>query len=240
MHSQAVKITLTNEQQPFKAVAALVQGGWEDLCQHVGELHPKERAVLDGYPHERRKKSYLLGRLTAKKAIASLAGIDRLSSIWVDVGVFQFPVVRGENLQNIQVSISHCDDIGFGMAYPEGHPMGVDVEKVSEANAAIVARKLTDREKTLLAEQTPAVNHITIFSTKEALSKILRTGMTLDFGLLEIGSVKSKGDIVECDFRNFRQYKAFARRKEDYVFSVVLPESTTVDLDPIWQMLGFL
>lgn len=53
-------------------------------------------------------------------------------------------------MQNIQVSISHCDAIGFSTAFPEAHPMGIDVEKISPDRTDVILSQITPTEQSLL------------------------------------------------------------------------------------------
>jgi 4'-phosphopantetheinyl transferase len=240
MNSFALKILLIREKQEFQACIACIQGGLKEGILHLEKLHPNEKSIFNAYRDDRRKESYLLGRLTAKRAILELSNISSSKSIWIDKGVFQFPIVKGANLQNIQVSISHCDTIGFSIAYPEAHPMGIDVEKVHSDRSAEVLSQLTNEEKLLLKDNANISGYTAIFSIKEALSKVIRTGMMLDFKFFEIEAIKETQQILECTFTHFGQYKAFAFFKRGYVFSIVLPKRTNVQLDKLWQMIDDL
>lgn len=239
MHAKSVKLPLIREEQTFYACAAIVRGEWATGAPLAGQLHPEEKAIYDAFPSRRRKESFLLGRLSARQAIAGLTGIGNPHAIWIDTGVFQFPVVRSAGLQNIQVSISHCDDIGFSVAFPEAHPLGVDVEKIGGETEEAVLSQLTGKEKMLLRAcgQDHIAGYTAVFSMKEALSKILRTGMMLDFKFLEVDEIKVLKDAMACTFTHFGQYKAFARFKKTYVFSMALPRRTGVRLAPLWQLL---
>ena len=72
---------------------------------------------------------------------------------------------------------------------------------------------------------------------KEALSKILRTGMMLDVKFLAVEEIKVLKDAPACTFTHFGQYKAVARFKKPYVFSMALPRRTAVHLTPLWRLL---
>ena len=240
MKTWGVRIKLQREQQQYEAALALVQSGAKDGELYIDKLHHKEKAIYHSHRYERRRESYLLGRLAAKQAIITLTENDRPDTFWIDSGVFQFPVVRGGNLQNIQVSISHCRGLGFCVAFPEAHPMAVDVEKINPANAEVVASQLTNDEKLLLEKHQSIIDYTTIFSIKEALSKILRTGMMLEFHFLEIDTVEFEEECVLCTFKNFGQYKSYAYTKDNFVFSLVLPRKTKIDLRDAWQILDIL
>ena len=239
MKPRVTRIELIRDKQDFSANVSFIQGALPDLLLYLDKLHSEEEAVYNSYQHKRRKESYLLGRLSAKEAVLSLTNINQPKSIWIDTGVFQFPIVKCPSLSNVQVSISHCDTIGFSIAYPEAHPMGIDVERIQTDRMALILSQLTDNEKLLLTQQNK--NNITsctaLFSIKEALSKIIRTGMMLDFKFLEVDTFSQNKKVVECTFTHFGQYRAFAYSIGNYVFSLVLPKRTSVNLIQVWKML---
>lgn len=239
MHARSVILPLIREEQTFSACAAIVRGELATGAPWAGQLHPEEKAAYDAFPSTRRKESFLLGRLSARQAVLGLTGIDTPHAIWIDTGVFQFPVVRGAGLRNIQVSISHCDNIGFSVAFPEAHPLGVDVEKVGGETEEAVLSQLTGKEKMLLRScgQDHTAGYTAVFSMKEALSKILRTGMMLDFQFLEVEEAKVLKGALACTFTHFGQYKAFARFQKPHVFSMALPRRTAVHPAPLWRLL---
>ena len=237
MKSISTKLPLIRANGQYEAALALAQGDLNTGKSQLDKLHPQELAIYQNYQYNRRKESYLLGRLSAKQAIQELSGINNPSSIWIDTGVFQFPIVKGEHLQNMQVSISHCDTIGCSIAYREAHPMGIDVEKISVDKTEVVLSQLTQSEKLLLTTNANIYGYTALFSIKEALSKILKTGMMLEFKFLEVKEIKETKDTIECTFSNFGQYKAFAFIQKKYVFAVALPKRTTMPLDPIIRLL---
>lgn len=233
-------ISLIREKKQFQAGIALVTGILKE-AEYLDKLHFEELKIINGYSHERRKTSYLLGRLAAKQAICQIYPNKQQKKIWIDTGIFSFPIVRGMNVQNIQVSISHRDKIGFSIAYPESHPMGLDVEHIHEKRKEIILDQLTVYEQNLLkGNAANIVNFTAFFSIKEALSKILRTGMMLDFKFLEIATFQKREQVLECTYTHFGQYKAYAFIKNNYVFSIALPKRTTVELATVWELMNII
>ena len=110
------QITLHRENTVFTAGYCFFRAELPELLAGVPLLHPEERAYFETLKFDRRKTSYLLGRMAAKHAVAELMGEADLRSIWIDTGVFRFPVVKYAGGQNIQVSISHCGTLGVALA----------------------------------------------------------------------------------------------------------------------------
>ncbi len=239
MISSSLKIDLLREKQKFKAGLAILKSELSDLGMHEISLHPEEKKVFNQYTNSKRKTSYLLGRLSSKMAILKLVGNIEPSNIWIDSGIFQFPVVKSSNVQNVQVSITHCDSIGLSIAFSENHPMGIDLEKIVKERVDVVLSQITAKEMNLLDKigMNNVHGYYNIFSVKESLSKIIRTGMMLDFKYFELDSITINQPIFEASFCHFGQYKALGFIQNGYVFSLALPKRSTIPEDQINNIL---
>ena len=227
-------IILHREEKDFLAAFCMTRAALPALTADLSMLHMHEKEHYNTLRFDPRRQSYLLGRLTAKKAIARLAGIDA-RSFYIDQGIFEFPVVKGTG-QNIQATISHCDDIGMALAFPEEHPLGLDIEQISGEKADAIKSQISPAEEALLQScNIPQLTGYTIaWTIKEALTKIIRTGLTMDLRLTEIKSLEEDGRQYVTTFRHFSQYKALCSHSGDYACAVVVPAKTTPNLDEFW------
>ncbi|MCB9294040.1 MAG: 4'-phosphopantetheinyl transferase superfamily protein [Lewinellaceae bacterium] len=234
------QITLHRENTVFTAGYCFFRAELPELLAGVPLLHPEERAYFETLKFDRRKTSYLLGRMAAKHAVAELMGEADLRSIWIDTGVFRFPVVKYAGGQNIQVSISHCGTLGVALAFSEMHPLGVDLEHIDEGRLPVLATQITDEEKQILAALglPETVGFTLLWTIKEGVSKTLRTGLTMDFKILTVKSMKWAGNTIETAYRASSQYKAFSCYDKDHVLSFILPRKTKVDLGGFWEAFG--
>lgn len=178
-------------------------------------LHPKELEYWHALKFERRQQSYLLGRYCAKKAITNYNKNLNFSDIYIKPGIFEQPIVYHPGLQKIQVSLSHCGSLGAAMAFPESHPMGVDIEETHKDKEVVIASQLTPSEKLLIENKThdnsKRIEFYTLFWTlKEALSKTLRTGLTTPFEIYAIEAITEHTGYWMAKFKNFTQYQAMA------------------------------
>lgn len=234
---QKGKIILTRKTGRFEAAYGIMAAALEDIHDHSKLLHPKEKSQLQHLKYERRKNNYLLGRLAAKKALSVLVKDQSLDTISVDTGVFQFPVINGCQQQNIQVSISHSDTIGIALAFPAEHPLGIDIEAVDPDKGEAMKSQIEPNE--LALTKSTGLNELSaatlIWTAKEALSKVLKTGMTVDFKFFELASVEKVGETYHSTFRHFMQYQAISFPIEDYVCSIILPGKSTPQLDDFQQ-----
>lgn len=206
--------------------------------EYLAALHPVEKDRHETFAHSKRKNSYLLGRVAAKQAIRSFLKINIIpNEILIDSGVFSFPVVRCSH--PAQVSITHCQNIAIALAYDESHPLGIDLEQIDERKADVIKSGLSPEELQLARSLNMAesVAFTVFWSARESVSKILKTGLTIDFKWLEIHKLSGNGRAYESQFSQLMQYKVLSCISGAYVCSVALPRNTTADMEILWQQL---
>lgn len=74
-----------------------------------------------------------------------------------------------------------------------------------------------------------------IWTVKESLSKILKTGLTIDFHILSIKTLTKKGNMYEGTFINYCQYKFNTLIFENYICTIVMPLKTNVNLNFFYE-----
>jgi 4'-phosphopantetheinyl transferase len=197
-------------------------------------LHPLEYKRYELFTSDVRKVSYLLGRYCAKKAIASLFEIKHLNYIHIDSGVFNQPVIKEPNIPNILVSISHDGLSAIALAYPEEHPMGIDIETLDEEKTDEIQEHLTQQEVNLsrgLNCDNVTFNTI-LWTAKESLSKVLKTGLTASLSILEINTLEvNLQGYYRCTFKNFYQYQTISMIYNDKIITMIFPRYTKVELN---------
>jgi 4'-phosphopantetheinyl transferase len=199
-------MTLIRPAESFKAVLSLCYfSTFANYKEIVSLLHPQEWEYYKSLKFEKRIKSYLIGRLAAKKAVSSLVGDKNLAKILIQAGIFTQPVTTYEEKQNIQVSISHRDDFSAAIAFPEAHPMGIDIERIIAEKNAVIERETTESEINLIT--TLPFSHevmlTLLWTAKEALSKVLRTGLMTPFKIYEVDQIEVQRDYLLCFYKNF-------------------------------------
>lgn len=198
-------------------------------------LHPEEMEYFSKLKFEKRRKSFLLGRFCAKKAFSSMVSGVRPRDIRIDKGIFDQPLLRHPLARNMQVSISHCDDIGAALVFPESHPMGIDVERIDPGRGDVIEGQLVDSEMEILksAPRSKDAMLALMWTVKEALSKVMKTGLTAPLSIYEISAIESKNTCVVSSFKNFGQYKAFSFHNGEYVFSIAGPRQIVLEDESI-------
>jgi len=229
MSTNKGNIILLRATRDFNAGFGLIRSRTPDLEEFLAALHPVERNVFDCLPTAVRKDSYLLGRVAAKMAISMIVESEAMPSVYIDQGIFMFPVVKSHLNHSIQVSISHCNDIAIGLAFPEEHPLSVDIERIRPDIIEITREYFSTADQKLLenCRLSDPAGHTLLWTVKESLTKILRTGLTMDLTSVEIQSIEKKGDNCFISiYRNHLQYQAISFLKADYICSITLPRNT--------------
>ena len=202
------------------------------LAQQV--LHATELKYYDGLEFERRKKSYLLGRYAAKKAISVLSDI-KPHDVNIEYGVFNYPIISSScGLDKVEISISHSSEMGAAIAYPATHPMGIDIERIDPSRTSVIEKELTPREICLLKELDGSKEQgflMTLaWTIKESLSKVLKTGMMTSFRVYEIMDIISYETSYISYYKYFGQYKTVSIKIEDYICSITCPLKTVLEI----------
>lgn len=230
---RAIAISLTREGWTGRACFVWVRCEFfpELASDYRRFLHDEEVRYYETLSVERRRLSYLLGRFTAKKALLNYSGVALADTqIQIVPGVFSQPVVRPGFADPVGVSISHSESIAGSIAFPETHPMAVDLEVADENRIDIMKTQILEEELALALPHWADESLIctTIWTAKEALSKILRCGMTCPFDLLAISEFCLEPPGFTGRFRNFGQYKFQSWWRNKTVVSFVLPRRTNM------------
>jgi phosphopantetheinyl transferase len=220
----------------YRGELCFISGSFQELTNQVDVfLHPQEISYLCDLPSEKQQANYLLGRYAAKAAVSHYEAGIPLASIRVESGIFSHPILYSPNKDKMQVSLSHCDQHAVALTFPESHPMGVDLEIcIQRANPAI-GEHLSSKEKQLLSalqDSYPGKAHILFWTLKEALSKVLRTGLLSSFDIYELQNIdrQSDGSWV-THFKNFPQYQGYSFSLGNLIASIVHPKQTAFNFD---------
>lgn len=201
-------------------------------------LHAREADYLRSLKYERRRRTFLYGRYVAKRAIVRLNEGLSLNRICVDRGVFGHPVVSAETEGSCEVSITHCDDAAAAIAFPAQLPVGIDMEIMAPDKENVLMAQLTNDERRLLRSGYPRLRMLTLLWTvKEALSKVLKTGLTTPLELFEVSSVELLEDASVSRFVHFSQYAAVSYIWGSQVCSIVYPKQAAFDYEALGQWL---
>ena len=191
-----------------------------------------DRDYYESVHNDNKKKEFLAGRSAVVHSLF-LAGYPK-DSITINRGVFGSPYIAGLYSNLPEVSIAHSHGVAVALVFPAGQQLAIDLEKINcdkISRMKAIRSVLTNEELKGIADdpEMSAIPLYTLWSQKEALSKVLKCGLTVPFSVLETITPVVHGEWSEALFRNFFQYRVVSflfQRK--FVFSMVLPRKTEI------------
>ena len=200
-------------------------------------LHPREAAEAAAMGSSAAQTHFSFGRFAAKAALAALRPSLQAHETEVGRGVFGQPVVLSPQAGGLAVSISHCGGLAAALAFPQGHPFGIDVEMIGAVEADAASALVSQRE---LAPNLPDQEaHARAWSAKECLGKILCCGLAAPASVFEIAGSRegaeprTPGARWGGRFLTHDQYAFFTLRAGDHVFAMAHPARTHVEMDAL-------
>jgi len=156
-----------------------------DLPGSLGWLATEERLRLDAFRIAKRRDDYLLGRWTAKRAIAArMSPSPPLETIAIRAAADGAPEAFLDDAPlAFTVSISHSVGRALAAVRDAGPALGADLERVEPRSALLVGDFFTAEEAARVAACPPDGRDraITlIWSAKESALKARRTGLRED------------------------------------------------------------
>lgn len=203
-------------------------------------LNESEREEACTYKLAARQKAFLKGRYIAKKAAAAYLNDDNYLQHSIRAGIFGQPLLETTHPRKPGVSISHSDTMAACVVFDEAHPMAIDLEKIDPERAFSIEAQLSPHELRMCRQlgESKTLSYMRLWSMKEALSKVLKTGLSIEFKVLELEALDSSKPIITGSFRNLLQYKALSWIDQDYVWALVLPaQSALADPENLYTIL---
>jgi len=195
-----------------------------------------EQLLFEELHSPKKQSSFLLGRYSAKLGISRFLGDPDLLRCSVCRGALGQPVVKSDLRDVPEISMSHSGPYGASLVFPAGQQFGLDLECIHDrgSRSEAILSRLTDHEFRLLKqigldEKESDLLYI-IWTMKEALSKVLRCGLTLPFKALELKTLERKGDYLHGNFTHFTQYRALGEAHGELALSMVFPWKSQIFL----------
>lgn len=159
-----------------------------DLPPHTDWLNPSDAARMHGMRFAKRRSDWLLGRWTAKQAVAAFLRLASDSQTIANIELRPEPsgapeVYFSGSLAGVSISLSHSSGVAVCAVAESGAVIGCDLESVEPRSDEFVQDYFTTEEAALVAEADEATRPRLIallWSAKESALKALRTGLRLD------------------------------------------------------------
>jgi 4'-phosphopantetheinyl transferase len=197
----------------------------------VAELFgPSELAYLERDLHAQRRCSFVMGRVAARRALACYLDVESLVGFDIGRGVFDQPILADARAE---VSISHCEGLAFGLAFPAGHQMAIDCEPIAARSAATIRSHVAAAELEACSSLGlgDAAALTLLWVAREALSKVLRCGLMTSPSTLAVERLhREAGGVIRGRFAHFPQYQVLAWVLGERVLGLVAPHRTEASL----------
>lgn len=240
--AQSIPIKLQREKTIERASACVVNASQlPELEEKVGSiLHPEELRQYQALSLKKRRGDYLLGRYAGKVAAGAWLGEENLALLEIGWGVFHQPILHYSTRNVPDVCIAHSEGRSVAIAFPREHPLAVDIELVSPDRLDTLRTQVDEEEVSVFAPESHSEMYARIWTAKEALSKVLRTGLTCPFEVLRVERTFMENEVMSGTFQNFAQYAFHSYMLENFALTIVHPERTvlTMDLEAMAQALG--
>lgn len=189
----------------------------------LADLGPQEARRAHEIRNPDALHAYLRGRLAAKAALSELRG-GLGGPFEIANGLFGCPLVQVPNA-DLGVSISHHGDAAAAVAAPVGWPFGIDLTVIDSNNIKAIRSQVgPEEERTLhglgLAPEAAAT---TLWSAKEALSKVLGGGLGIDFKILAIRDVLKRCLVLRLRFEHVGHIEVDALVGARSVIALAMP-----------------
>src|ERR1700730_3618629 len=135
--------------------------------------------------------SYVMRRAGSTRVTPAVRSPDHRNCPWRFRSADRFIVQK----QGWGVTISHTDSLAFALAFPTGHPIGIDAERIDSTCFETIFSQLSEREiewiEAAKVERKPALA-TALWTGQEALLKIVGTLLTSPiqiYGLVEFNLI---------------------------------------------------
>lgn len=171
---------------------------WDFIAKRYLPLD--DRNYLQEMPLNKRKK-WLISRVAVRDAIRSLLLKEKNEAhfpIEFHLGKLSTgqPIVKGENKENIHISIAHKNDEAVGIA-SIGRPVGIDIEEIKERGSGFDEIALTHAEQLLLKGRLHDEWVTRFWVAKEAYGKYLGKGLQGNPKKYQVSAVNGNDLLIE-------------------------------------------
>jgi 4'-phosphopantetheinyl transferase len=161
-------------------------------------LSPKELARLAELRFPKRRADWLLGRWTAKLAVAAYLGKSQDREALKDIEILAAAsgapeVYLGDNSSTVSISISHRQGVAMCAVGPAASTLGCDLEIIEPRTEAFVRDYFTPEEQVAIdnaaGEEDRRRAVALVWSAKESALKSMRVGLRLDTRSISVRQV---------------------------------------------------
>jgi len=217
------------ESKIFRAVLGIVEAlQFPNERVILSENEAKQSAVLNGP----RKREFEISRSLARLLIEEhfFEAEEELIDFEIKNSVFGQPIIMGSNIRSLGLSISHKPNLIGVVMFDRVHPVAIDIEPISIINQSVYRKFLTISEEDIMKEKH--LSPIVFWTAKEALSKMIGSGITIPMDFLEIDNITCSGE-VNGRYKHFKQYNFISLEFRQHIISIVYPKFSHLNISEI-------
>lgn len=189
-------------------------------------LSEDEKAIYSRFKVDSRRNQFLAGRYIAKETVRQKHPNMELGAINIVHGIWGFPLVHSDALYQTTVSIGHADYCAAALFFDSNtHPVGIDVEEMTEKNLPALENFIAGREQELIRSANLnffEVMHL-LWSAKEAAGKALKVGFTIPEEMYNISSITMSNNMYSIVFEKLPMLTVAGWRYGNHVVCIAFP-----------------
>lgn len=185
---------------------------------------PKELSLIKKPLMSPKNSNFIASRVSAKLAISSAIDCSPLG-VQIKSGSFSQPIATYIGRPGISISITHSRYIGISAAFGQDYQFGIDFERIQKR--LLDLQNFSDTEVSLINNSSisPEIAATIFWTAKEALSKTLLVGFTVDISIFQIKLLKETSNFFITEFVHFPRLKARSIIIGEYIFTYVMPDN---------------
>lgn len=220
-----IELLFKREKQNYSGLLCILKSC--SMNNNVSTLHQSERDFLKTCTSER-KQEILVSRNLAKYAVEKHIGRLNNNEIFIEKGIFGQPFLRHPKRElYMGISLAHKTNIYACVLFSDVHPVAVDIEDISCSKIKTFKRCFTKHEVSICNNNL--IKLTTLWTAKEALSKVLQCGMTAPMRFLEVQCIHTEPNGFTGEFSHFNQYRYYSFIEWNTVITLVYPKLSVLE-----------
>lgn len=193
---------------------------------HPGVLSGREQSQYDMYSGARQSE-FLLSRWLTKDLVRRFYIEKAWPEIEVANSVFGQPLLCDTGCgHNLRISISHKKELAGSLVFDAEHPVALDIEQMHYPTSLL----RTVEEDELQALDRAGLSAIHAWSAKEALSKVLGCGITVERKFFKTTEWQQQENFYTGEYAHFLQYRFIGFIVSGHIITLALPRNSEIDI----------
>ena len=192
----------------------------------AGILSAREQWQYDMY-NGARQSEFFLSRLLTKDLVRRFYVEKAWHEIEVANSVFGQPVLCDTGCgHNLRISIAHKKELTGSLVFDAEHPLALDIEQMQYPPSLL---------RTMEADELQALDKMGLsamhaWSAREALSKVLGCGITVDMRFFKTTNWEQYDNFYTGEYAHFLQYRFVGFIVNEHIVTLALPRNSDIEI----------